>query len=77
MPVKLGERDTLGCGGDKPWPLVEIATGKKVACGGSSRAEALKALRVRNMASAGIPVGKDRVGMFVTSQGIQVIEQEV
>jgi len=31
---------------------------------------------VRNMAHAGIPVGKGTVGMYVTSRGVQVIEQE-
>jgi len=76
MPVKLGDVNSSGCSGDKPWPLLEVATGKKVACGGPSKAEALKALQVRNMAHAGIPVGKGTVGMYVTSRGVQVIEQE-
>ena len=76
MPVKLGDANTAGCSGDKPWPLLEVATGKKVACGGPSKAEALKALQVRNMAHAGIPVGKGMVGMYVTSVGVQVVEQE-
>lgn len=60
MPVILGKRETLGCKGRKPWPLVERDTGKKVACAGPTREDALRALQVRNMAHAGIPVGKKR-----------------
>lgn len=54
MPVKLGKRDTHGCSGEKPWPLIEVATGKKVACSGPTRKEAVSAIRIRNMKYKGI-----------------------
>ena len=66
MPVKLGKSGTNGCSGSKPWPLLEVSTGKKVACGGPSREEAVAALQVRNMRHAGIPALK------ATSEGIRV-----
>ena len=72
MPVKLGSVNTNGCSGDKPWPLIEVATGKKVACGGPTRADALSALSARNMASAGIPMRKDNRGVYATVRGIKV-----
>ena len=54
MPVKLGEEGTLGCTGDKPWPLVNVDTGKKEACAGPDRATAIRAVQARNMAHAGL-----------------------
>jgi len=54
MPVKLGEEGTLGCTGDKPWPLVNVNTGKKEACAGPDRATAIRAVQARNMAHAGL-----------------------
>ena len=54
MPVKLGDAGTGGCSGDKPYPLIEVATGKTVACSGPDKATALRALQARNMAHAGL-----------------------
>jgi len=54
MPVKMGARNTQGCTGSKPWPIIEVASGRKVACAGPSRARAVSAVRIRNMKSKGI-----------------------
>jgi len=67
MPVTLGAQNSGGCTGDKPFPLVEVGTGKTVACSGPDKATATRAMQARNMAHAGLlkvyvePGGKTRV----------------
>jgi len=70
MPVKLGKKNTMGCSGGKPWPLLSTETGAKEACAGPTRADALRALQARNMAHAGIPLRKG--DLVVTAEGIEV-----
>jgi hypothetical protein len=73
MPVKLGDPNTNGCSGDKPYPLIEVATGKMVACSGPDRATALRALQARNMAHAGISKANGENIMSIT--GFRVSKQ--
>jgi hypothetical protein len=53
MPVKLGSPNGGGCTGGK-YPLIEVATGKTVACAGPDKATATRAMQARNMAHAGL-----------------------
>ena len=61
MPVKLGGRGTNGCTGAKPYPLIEVSTGRRVACSGPDRDTALRAMQARNMATAGVPMRSTKV----------------
>jgi hypothetical protein len=60
MPVKVGAKGGGGCPAGKPWPIIEVATGKTIACA-TTKANAEASARARMAAAHGwTPTGKEQ-----------------